>query len=105
MIRMGANPFDPEWEAYFEQRLGAKMKDNLQGRKRLLHLWLEQDGKCPVCDESLTKESGWHVHHIVRRVDGGSNHRGNLVMVHPNCHYQIHNFDLDVVKPAPAMGI
>ena len=81
------------------------MKDNLAGRKRLLHIWLEQDGKCLVCGESLTKESGWHVHHIVRRVDGGSNQRGNLVMVHPNCHNQIHSLGLEVVKPAPAAGL
>lgn len=105
VIRTGANPFDPKWETYFEDRIGAKMKDNLAGRKRLLHLWLEQDGKCPVCSESLTKESGWHVHHIVRRVDGGCSQRGNLVMVHPNCHNQIHSLGLEVVKPAPAMGL
>ncbi|MDR8763307.1 Group II intron-encoded protein LtrA [Burkholderia multivorans] len=59
VIRTDANPFDPLWETYFEDRIGAKMKDNLAGRKRLLYLWLEQDRKCPVCDELLTKESGW----------------------------------------------
>ncbi|CBL45373.1 RNA-directed DNA polymerase (reverse transcriptase) [gamma proteobacterium HdN1] len=105
VIRSDANPFDPKWETYFEGRIGAKMKANLAGRKRLLHLWLEQDGKCPVCGEPLTKDSGWHVHHIVRRVDGGSNQRGNLVMVHPNCHNQIHSLGLEVVKPAHANGL
>ncbi|WP_310667171.1 HNH endonuclease signature motif containing protein, partial [Burkholderia multivorans] len=49
--------------------------------------------------------SRWHVHHIVRRVDGGSNQRGNLVMVHPNCHNQIHSLGLEVAKPVPAMGL
>jgi RNA-directed DNA polymerase len=34
--------------------------------------------------------TGWHVHHIVRRVDGGSDVWSNLVMVHPDCHRQIH---------------
>ncbi|MGZ8219244.1 group II intron maturase-specific domain-containing protein, partial [Methylomagnum sp.] len=105
VIRADANPFDPEWETYFEDRIGTKMKANLAGRKRLLHLWSEQEGKCPVCGESLTNGTGWHVHHIVRRVDGGSNQRGNLVMVHPNCHSQIHSLGLEVVKPAPAMGL
>lgn len=105
VIRADANPFDPEWETYFEDRIGAKMKDNLAGRKRLLYLWLEQEGKCPVCGEHLTKDSGWHVHHLIRRVDGGSNQRGNLVMVHPNCHNQIHSLGLEVVKPAHANGL
>ncbi len=105
VIRAGANPFDPKWETYFEDRIGAKMKGNLAGRKRLLHLWLEQEGKCLVCGEPLTKDSGWHVHHLIRRVDGGSNQRGNLVMVHPNCHNQIHSLGLEVVKPAHANGL
>lgn len=105
VIRAGANPFDPKWETYFEDRIGAKMKDNLAGRKRLLYLWLEQEGKCLVCGEPLTKNSGWHVHHLIRRVDGGSNQRGNLVMVHPNCHNQIHSLGLEVVKPAHANGL
>lgn len=38
VIRADANPLDPAWEAYFEDRIGAKMKDNLAGRKRLLHI-------------------------------------------------------------------
>lgn len=105
VIRAGANPFDPKWETYFEDRIGAKMKDNLAGRKRLLYLWLEQEGKCLICGEPLTKDSGWHVHHLIRRVDGGSNQRGNLVMVHRNCHNQIHSLGLEVVKPAHANGL
>lgn len=105
MIRMGANPFDPDWETYFEERLGLKMQVGLAGRKRLLRLWQAQGGTCPVCGQSITKESGWHVHHIVRRVDGGRSESANLVMVHPNCHQQIHSLGLDVVKPAPATGL
>jgi RNA-directed DNA polymerase len=104
IIRRNANPFDPKWEIYFEDRIGSKMMDNIIGRKRLFLLWWNQDKRCPVCGERLTKESGWHVHHIVRRVDGGSNRSGNLVMVHPNCHHQIHSLGLKVVKPAPLTG-
>jgi len=105
VIRADANPFDPEWETYFEDRIGTKMKGNLAGRKRLLSLWLAQEGKCPVCGETITKDSGWHIHHLIRRVDGGSNLRENLVMVHPNCHHQIHSTGHEVVKPAHANGL
>ncbi|MFA7175431.1 MAG: group II intron reverse transcriptase/maturase, partial [Kiritimatiellia bacterium] len=50
-IKGEANPYDPEWEEYFEERLRLTMKNNLKGRRRLLHLWLTQDGKCPNCGE------------------------------------------------------
>ena len=32
-IRSEANPFDPQWETYFEERMVRKMKDTLKGRK------------------------------------------------------------------------
>jgi RNA-directed DNA polymerase len=104
-IKAEANPFDPQWEAYFEERHGFKMVDSLQERKKLLRLWLDQGGRCPICRQLISKFSGWHVHHIVRRVDGGKDGRGNLVMVHPNCHRQIHALGISVAKPARESGL
>ena len=104
-IKADANPFDPQWETYFEQRFGFKLKDSLQGRKKLIRLWMEQGGRCPVCSQPLTETSGWHVHHLVRRVDGGPDINANLVMVHPNCHNQIHVNGLKVVKPVRESGL
>lgn len=101
-IRAEANPFDPSWETYFEARIGAKMADNLRGRRKLVKLWFDQEGLCPICKQRITKESGWNVHHLVRRVDGGKDIMSNLVVLHPNCHRQVHNRKLDVVKPVPA---
>jgi hypothetical protein len=43
-----ANPYDPAWEPYFEERLGVKMAGTLVGRWTPRLLWLEQDGICPV---------------------------------------------------------
>jgi RNA-directed DNA polymerase len=82
-----------------------KILGNLKDRKRLIRLWLDQDGKCPICEERITKDTGWNIHHIVRRTDGGSNRLGNLVLLHPNCHCQVHSLGMEVVKPAPAMGL
>lgn len=104
-IKSDANPFDPSWETYFEDRSGLKMFNSLAGRKKLIRLWLDQQGRCIVCRQRITKETGWHVHHIIRRVDGGNNTMQNLVMVHPTCHNQIHNLGLKVTKPAPARGL
>ena len=105
MIKLEANPFDPRWETYFEERVSLKMQNTLRGRKKLINLWLQQGRRCPICQELLTSETGWHVHHIIRRVDGGKDGSTNLVMVHPNCHSQIHVNGLKVVKPARTSGL
>ncbi len=43
-IRMNANPFNPAWDEYFEERLGWLMERDLRGKKRLLRLWRQQGG-------------------------------------------------------------
>jgi RNA-directed DNA polymerase len=59
--------------------------------KELLYLWQEQDGICPVCNQKITKLTGWHNHHIVWRVNGGGDQTENRVLLHPNCHRQVHS--------------
>lgn len=104
-IKAEANPLDPKWETYFEERLGLKMKGNLRERGKLLRLWKSQNGICPTCNQSISKETGWNIHHIQLRCDGGKDNISNLMMVHPNCHRQIHSQRLEVVKPAPDRGL
>ncbi len=103
-VKGEANPFDPAWEVYFEKRLGVKMAGNLKGRKQLLHLWKEQNGVCPICNQKITELTGWHNHHIVWRVLGGTDRAENRVLLHPNCHMQVHSQGLFVEKPRPARG-
>ena len=100
-IRGAANPFDPAQETYFESRLGQKMKESLTGRIKGLRLWWNQDKKCPNCQEKITKDTGWHVHHILPKSEGGKDNISNLVLLHPNCHRQIHSQRLNVAEPAP----
>ena len=104
-IKAEANPFDPQWESYFEERHARKMLGTLHGRKKLISLWLDQNRRCPVCEQLITSESRWHVHHIVRRVDGGKDGSMNLIMLHPNCHNQVHSDGLTVVKPVHENGL
>ena len=98
-IKGEANPYDPQWEIYFEQRLGLKMLDTLQGRRQLRRLWIEQDGLCPVCQQKITELTGWHNRHIVWRSHGGTDTIDNRVLLHPICHRQVHTQGLSVVKP------
>ncbi len=103
-IKGEANPYDPAWEEYFEKRLGVKMAHNLKGKRQLLALWKEQNGLCPICQQKITKLTGWHNHHLVWRVNGGKDVADNRVLLHPNCHRQVHSQRLEVVKPRPARG-
>lgn len=100
-IKGEANPYDPEWEEYFEERIGFKMLDKLKERKKLLHLWFGQKGICLICSERITKNTGWNIHHIQRRTDGGKETINNLILLHPNCHSQVHSQKLKVSKPRP----
>jgi RNA-directed DNA polymerase len=100
-----ANPYDPAWERYFEERLGVSMARTLIRRRRLRHLWQEQGGVCPVCAEKITKLSGWHNHHRVWRSHGGDGRTDNRVLLHPNCQRHVHSQHRSVGKPRPAKGV
>jgi RNA-directed DNA polymerase len=104
-IKGEANPYDPEWEVYLEERLGVKMVGNLHGKRALYYLWVEQNGLCPVCNQKITQLTGWHNHHLVWRVMGGSDGVENRVLLHPHCHAQVHAQGLSVSKPRPPRGV
>jgi len=100
-VKREANPYDPEWETYYEKRLDVHIVDTLKGKRWLIHLWKEQNGLCPVCHQKITKITGWHSHHIEWRSKGGSDTAANRVLLHPNCHQQVHSQGLHVEKPRP----
>jgi RNA-directed DNA polymerase len=103
-IKAEAHPFNPAWEEYFENRLGLQMKESLRGKNKLLFLWYAQEGKCPNCNERITKDTGWNVHYTRRKTDGGKNIVTNLSLLHPNCHRQIHNREMKVAAGSGNAG-
>jgi RNA-directed DNA polymerase len=104
-IRGAANPFDPQWEAYFEQRNAAQMRDTLKGKGRLLTLWTRQKGRCPLCTQAITVETGWNMHHVTWTVLGGEDTLSNCVLLHPICHTQVHYQSNSEAEPRPAKGV
>jgi RNA-directed DNA polymerase len=96
------HPYDPQWEAYGETLRQERMLKNMRYRKQWATLYMEQRGLCALCGYEMDMETGWHDHHIVYRVAGGSDAPENRVLLHPNCHTQVHSLNLQVVKPAPA---
>ena len=104
-VKAQANPYDPAWETYYEKRLDVQIADTLKGKQWLLHLWKEQNGLCPMCQQKITKITGWHSHHIEWRSKGGPDTAENRVLLHPNCHQQLHSQGLHVEKPRPTKGV
>jgi RNA-directed DNA polymerase len=100
-IRGAYHPYDPGWEMYGETLRQERMLKHMRYRKEWSKLYADQRGLCGLCGYEMDMDTGWHDHHIVYRVDGGSTALGNRVLVHPTCHQQIHRLDLQVVKPAP----
>ena len=92
MIRIAADDSSIDLRfPYFDQRLTKKWLKGEKGRGKLRSLWFKQKGLCPICLQKLVDDPGWEIHHIVRRVDGGSDNQDNLVLLHPNFHKQVHN--------------
>jgi RNA-directed DNA polymerase len=87
-IKGEANPFDPEWELYFEERESKAMKAILWGKTK--RLWETQEGKCPICRQRLETNDEWHVHHVEWKSCGGGDQITNLRLMHGNCHRQLH---------------
>ena len=90
-VKCASNPYDPAWEMYFEERESRHMAHTLAGRAVLLYLWRTQDGKCPVCGLPISRDTGWHSHHVVPKVLGGHDGATNRQLLHPECHRQLHS--------------
>ena len=81
-IKGDANPFDPEYDKYFDQRETQKMLVTLKGRNSLLYLWKKQDRKCPLCGMPIDRVSPWNV---TEKVVNGKIQRS---LVHDKCYKQ-----------------
>ena len=96
------NPFDPSMEEMGEKLRMERMLKKLKYREQILRLFQSQKGLCVLCNQPITKETGWHDHHIIYRSQGGGDSLNNRVLLHPICHQQLHARGLTVCKPAPS---
>ena len=70
------------------------MKKSLFGRAKIL--WNGQDGTCPNCQQPITIDQEWVIHHKRPISLGGGETLDNLQMLHGNCHRQLHaKYELD----------
>jgi RNA-directed DNA polymerase len=90
-IRSDVNPYAPQWEEYLEARLVWQLSQTLAGRSRIEYVWKRQAGRCAGCGGQLRLEDKpWHVHHRLWRCYGGSDTVDNVLLLHANCHRQLH---------------
>jgi len=66
-VKGEANPYDPTYETYFEEREGAHMLETFRGTRTLRYLWHEQRGLCTQCNTKITRITGWRLHYCVPR--------------------------------------
>jgi RNA-directed DNA polymerase len=93
------NPYLPRWEGYAEELRMQRGQSTIWHAQKL-KLWLEQAGRCALCEQELDdREEGWHDHHIIFKMHGGSDALSNRVLLHPICHRRIHTLGLEVSKP------
>ncbi|HFH4105959.1 group II intron reverse transcriptase/maturase [Pseudomonas aeruginosa] len=104
-IRAEYNPFDPTHEEEGEKLRMLRMLDKLKYRKQVATLFTQQRGLCVLCNTPISKETGWHDHHIAYRSQGGNDSLENRVLLHPECHQRLHARGLQVSKPAPSRGL
>jgi RNA-directed DNA polymerase len=97
-IQADSNPYDPKYEEYFEKRLQVKMTSGEVGKTKIARLWVHQKGLCPVCKTQINDMKNLNIHHIIYRVNSGQDTSSNLVILHPNCHRQVHSRKLKVSK-------
>ena len=84
-----ANPYDPDWSGYFEERLRSKMRQTRRGGQKVLSQWLDQDGICPVCQQALNLDEWWHLRHTKVRDVGDKAGTASLVLLHKSCFLQV----------------
>ena len=99
-VKSDYNPFLPEWELYGETLHQKRMYEEFSHRHKWSMLYKTQKGRCGLCQLPITKETGWHDHHIIYKMHGGMDTLKNRVLLHPTCHKKVHALKLEVVKLA-----
>lgn len=95
-IKSTENPFDEDSKIYFEERETDKLRVSLRGRKSLLWLFNQQNGRCPICGERMTAQTGCKLHYE------DAEHK---ILLHPDCHKHVHSLDFLQPVPCGSMGL
>ena len=78
-IKHDANPYDPDWKEYFEEREMRLMLNSAINKKTVRTLWDAQNRTCPYCHERIDSSTMWRV--AKQTVNGVT----KLLLVHYHC--------------------
>lgn len=89
-IKQDANPYDIEWEHYYEIREKNRLQRCWQGKRQAKGILGKQENLCMLCEEEISLNQPWEYHFKQRWIYGGEAKRYNLDIVHPECHACLH---------------
>ena len=100
-IRANANPYDEQWAEYFKTRdKNIKLKRMYGLRFKVDH---KQQGVCTCCKQPLNMKQAIDLHH--KEGNKANNKIDNLVLLHLNCHRQVHHSGLNIqLEPHSLFG-
>lgn len=90
-IKAECNPYDLSWKEYLKKRAKFKTAMKLRRKPKTGMVWNKQKGQCPICNQLLTMETDWDIHHVIPKSKGGDGTLANLKLLHLNCHKQVHS--------------
>lgn len=88
IVKTAHSPDDPSLKDYWEQRTRKQVTELVPSKQKMAK---KQNFACPVCNQSLLNGEELHTHHVLPRSDGGQDKYKNLLLVHQDCHTQIHS--------------
>ncbi len=80
-----ATPFDERFTEYFEDRDTERMFREINGRRKLNALYKKQNGICPHCGEAITAEREFRIH-----TEMGADYKEKNILLHADCHRELH---------------
>ena len=89
-VKGGVSPDDPTLTKYWTERNARYGKTYFVPGSKLYRVAESQKWSCPVCQGMLFSGEGIHIHHVKRVADGGKEEKGNLQILHAECHRHLH---------------
>lgn len=88
-VAKGKRVYCKEHTDYWEKREKRLMYNKLFYRNK--YLYKKQKGNCPKCNHPFALTDNLNVHHIIPKADGGTDKYSNLILLHAECHREIHS--------------
>jgi len=91
-----ANPYDPRWRSYFDERDGRAVRVSLRHSRVFRDLWARQQGRCPHCGLPLEGIREWGLFRrtldrcpAVSARSGGNTDAADVWLLHSTCRRQL----------------